>query len=100
MAKKKTIDENAVKHVAKLSRINLSKEEVNAYERQLAGILDYIDKLNELDTRDTPPTSHPLESLKNVFRKDMVRESLSAEGALKNAPAIKDNFFKVPKIIE
>ena len=100
MADKKTIDEKTVKHVARLSRINLSKEEVKLYQKQLGDILGYINKLDELDTKDTLPTSHPLESLKNVFRKDAVKKSLSAEDALENAPARKESFFKVPKIIE
>ena len=100
MAKKKTINEKTVKQVAKLSRIDLSKEEVGLYKRQLGDILGYINKLNELDTKDTLPTSHPLESLKNVFRKDKVKKALPAEDALKNAPERKNDLFKVPKIIE
>jgi aspartyl-tRNA(Asn)/glutamyl-tRNA(Gln) amidotransferase subunit C len=98
--KKKIIDEKTVKHVARLSRINLSKEEVALYQKQLGGILGYINKLSELDTTDTLPTSHPLENLKNVFRKDAIKKSLPAEGALKNAPARKNGLFNVPKIIE
>lgn len=100
MSNKKTIDETTVKHVARLSRIDLSEEEINLYQRQLADILDYINKLNELDTSNIPPTSHPLENLKNVFRKDVVRKSLPLEAIFKNAPNRKDNFFSVPKIIE
>lgn len=100
MPNKKTIDEKTVKHVARLSRIDLSGEEVKLYQRQLTDILGYINKLNELDTKGTLPTSHPLGNLKNVFRKDTVKKSLSAEDVLKNAPARKDDFFKVPKIIE
>jgi len=100
MPNKKTIDEKIVKRIARLSRINLSGEEVKLYQRQLTDILGYINKLNELDTKDTLPTSHPLGNLKNVFRKDAVKKSLSAGCVLKNAPARKDNFFKVPKIIE
>jgi len=100
MSDKKTIDEKTVKNVANLSRISLTDAEVRLYQKQLAGILDYINKLGEVDTSKTPPTSHPSENLKNVFRKDKVRKSLSAEDALRNAPKRKDNFFSVPKIIE
>ena len=100
MPDKKAIDEKTVEHVARLSRINLSKKELNLYQKQLGDILGYINKLNELDTKDTLPTSHPLGNLKNVFRRDVVKKSLSAEDVLKNAPARKDDFFKVPKIIE
>jgi len=100
MGKKKSIDEKAVKRVAALSRIELSREEVKKYSGQLADILEYIHKLNEVDSTDIPPMSHPLHSLKNVFRKDVVRKSLAPEEALQNAPKRIDNFFSVPKIIE
>ena len=100
MKDKKTIDEKAVERVAKLSRLRLSGRELALYQKQLTDILEYIDKLREVDTSNTPPTSHPLESLKNVFRKDAVRESLTQDAALSNAPNRKDNFFSVPKIIE
>ncbi len=100
MSDKKSIDEKTVKHAAKLSRLNLTAKEVSLYQRQLTDILGYINKLSEVDTSNTPPTSHPLESLKNVFRKDARKRSLPAENALQNAPKRKDNFFSVPKIIE
>lgn len=99
MLAKKTIDEKTVKHVARLSRIGLSEKELGLYQKQLADILGYIHKLNEVDTKDTLPTSHPLANLKNVFRKDRVRKSLPVEDVLQNAPNRKDNFFSVPKII-
>ncbi|MBL7155543.1 MAG: Asp-tRNA(Asn)/Glu-tRNA(Gln) amidotransferase subunit GatC [Candidatus Omnitrophica bacterium] len=97
---KQRIDKKTVRHVARLSRISLSGKEVALYQKQLADILDYINQLNKADTTGTPPTSHPLESLKNVFREDRVRKSLPAEKALQNAPERKDDFFSVPKIIE
>ena len=97
---KKVIDESTVSYIAKLSRIALSEDETSLYSKQLESILGYISKLSELDTKDTPPTSHPLDTLKNVFRKDAVKASLTQEESLKNAPNKKDNFFSVPKIIE
>ena len=100
MPDKKTIDEKAVRHVAMLSRIDLSTKEVDLYRKQLADILGYIQTLNEIDTSHTTPTSHPLANLKNVFRKDAVKKSLSAEDVFQNAPDRKGNLFKVPKIIE
>jgi len=96
----KIIDEKTVDYVAKLSRVSLSEKEIAQYSKQLEGILDYINKLNEIDTKKTPPTSHPLDSLKNVFRKDAVKKSLTQEESLKNAPNRKDDFFSVPRIIE
>ncbi len=100
MLRNKQIDKATVEYVAALARIVLSEKELEQYSRQLADILDYVAKLNKLDTSTTPPTSHPSEGLRNIFRKDVVKKSLSAEEALKNAPEKKDNFFSVPKIIE
>lgn len=94
------IDKKTVKHVALLSRLSLSDKELETYSQQLGAILSYIDKLNEIDTKNVHPTSHPLSTLKNVFRKDVLRLSLKAEEALKNAPAKEDDFFKVPQVIE
>ena len=96
----KTIDKATVKHVAFLSRLSLDDKELDTYSSQLASILLYIAKLNEVDTTNVPPTSHALATLKNVFRKDILKSSLEAEEALKNAPSKEGNFFKVPQIIE
>jgi aspartyl-tRNA(Asn)/glutamyl-tRNA(Gln) amidotransferase subunit C len=95
-----TIDRGAVKHVALLSRLALDDAQIASYSGQLEGILSYISKLNELDTKDTPPTSHALSTLKNVFRKDAVKPSLEVEDVLLNAPSREGDFFKVPNVIE
>jgi len=100
MSKKNIIDDKIVKHVARLSRLELSEKEIKLYSGQLAKIISYIDKLNEVDISNTTPTSHPLENLKNVFRKDVVKKSLSIDEALKNAPKRHGDFFSVPKILE
>ncbi len=99
MADKKTIDDKTVKRVSVLSRINLTEGELGIYRTQIADILGYVSKLNELDTSKISPTSHPLKDLRNVFRKDAAKKSLTAEEALQNAPKRKDDFFSVPKII-
>ena len=96
----KAIDAKTVKHVAHLSRLELSAKELDEYSGQLASILSYISKLNEIDTKGVLPTSHPLATLKNVFRKDVLKKSLGTDEALKNAPAKEGDFFKVPQIIE
>ena len=87
-----------IDYIANLARLELSAEEKKDFARQLAGILDYINKLNELDVAQVKPTSHVL-PLKNITRQDMVKSSLKPEEALKNAPAKEENFFKVPKVI-
>ena len=88
-----------VEHVARLARLELTKEEKEQMRAQLDSILSYIEKLNELDTSAVEPTSHVL-PMKNVFREDEVRPSLSQEEALANAPDRQDLFFRVPRILE
>ena len=93
------ITKEQIQHIAVLSRLNLSEEEKDLYGSQLSSILDYVDQLNELDTRETEPTSHVL-SLSNVMRDDVLKSSLPGEEALKNAPSRSENFYRVPRIIE
>ena len=95
-----SIDKSTVKHVAHLSRLELDDKELAAYSSQLASVLSYISKLNEIDTTKVAPTSHAISGLKNVFRKDVLKPSLGTEEALKNAPSKEGNFFKVPQVIE
>ena len=93
------ITKEQIQHIAVLSRLNLSEEEKDLFGSQLSSILDYMDQLNELDTRETEPTSHVL-SLSNVMRDDVLTSSLLGEEALKNAPSHSQNFYRVPRIIE
>lgn len=88
-----------VEYVARLARLKLTHDEKEKYARQLGDILNYINKLNELDTSKVEPTSHVI-SLSNVFREDKVRESLPAEEILSNAPQKSRGFFRVKKVIE
>lgn len=88
-----------VEYVARLARLKLSEEEIEKYSQQLAKILEYINKLNELDTSKTPPTYHVL-PLTNVFRDDKVRPSLAKEEILSNAPESEEGYFKVKRVIE
>lgn len=99
MKKKKVIDEKTVERVAELARIRLSGKEKRLYRDQLAAVLSYIEKLDKVDSSNIPPTSHPLGNLRNVFRKDEVRKSLTSKEALQNAPRKDRDFFSVPKII-
>jgi aspartyl-tRNA(Asn)/glutamyl-tRNA(Gln) amidotransferase subunit C len=87
-----------VRQVAHLARLSLAEDEVELFTRQLNDILNYVEKLNELDTTDVPPMAHVLE-LHNAFREDEVTDSLPVEEALANAPAQQRNSFTVPKII-
>ena len=96
MAKK--IDESQVRKVARLSRLELTEAEVEEFADQLSAILDYVEKMNELDTEDVQPLAHCL-PVSNIFRPDCVKESLGTEKTLANAPQRDGEFFKVPKIM-
>ena len=87
-----------VKQVAGLARLSLAEAEVELFTQQLNNVLNYVEKLNELDTTDVPPMAHVLE-LNNAFREDEVQDSLPLEDALANAPDRQRNSFAVPKII-
>ena len=91
------ISKEDVKHVAKLAELDFSDSEVEKITPQLDKILGHVANISKVDTAAIPPTSHTLE-IKNVFREDTVRESLSKEDALLNAPEEMDGGFKVPKI--
>ena len=93
---KKKID---IEYIANLARLRLSEDEVKCFSGQLGDVISYIEKLNKVDTSDVPPTTHPL-LLKNVFREDVVKDSLPLDKVLTNAPKRKSSFFKVPKVIE
>lgn len=92
------ITKKEVEHVALLARLELTEDEKETYTKQLNSILEYVNKLEDLDTSNVEPTNHVL-PLKNVFREDVAKEGLSQEKALENAPSKEDGFFKVPKII-
>lgn len=93
------IDKEQVMKVAKLARLELTEAEVEEFTGQLRAILDYVAKMNELDTSNVEPLAHCL-PVSNVFREDAAKESLGAEKALANAPDRDGDFFKVPKILD
>lgn len=93
-----SISKKEVEHVANLARLELSEAEANTYTEQLSAILNFSQKLNELDTDNVEPTSQVLD-MANVLRKDEGRPSISREKALKNAPEEEDGQFSVPPIL-
>jgi aspartyl-tRNA(Asn)/glutamyl-tRNA(Gln) amidotransferase subunit C len=93
------IDRKQVQKVAKLARLELTDAEVEEFTGQLGAILEYIQKINGLDTQNVEPLAHCL-PISNVLRDDCVRESLGTEKALANAPERDEMFFKVPKILD
>jgi aspartyl-tRNA(Asn)/glutamyl-tRNA(Gln) amidotransferase subunit C len=91
------IGEADVRYVAKLARLHLEQDEVARMTGELAKILTHIDKMSELDIADVPPTAHVLD-LVNVDRTDKPRPSWPRDEALKNAPAVTDDAFRVPRM--
>jgi aspartyl-tRNA(Asn)/glutamyl-tRNA(Gln) amidotransferase subunit C len=91
------ISKEEVLKIAKLSKLVLSKEEIEKYSSQLRDILHYVELLNQIDTSNVEPTTRII-PISNVFREDEVKEGLDIEDVLVNAPDKKDNMFKVPKI--
>lgn len=93
------ITREQVEHVARLARLGLTEAEKEAFTGQLSRILEHIQAMNALDTRDVPPTFHVL-PLQNVLRPDEPHESLPQSVALANAPQAEAGAVKVPKITE
>jgi aspartyl-tRNA(Asn)/glutamyl-tRNA(Gln) amidotransferase subunit C len=93
------IDRNEVLHVANLARLELQEDEVDRLASQLSAILDYVDKLGELDLEGVEPMAH-VHEIVNAFREDEPAPSLPRDEVLANAPEAEGSCFKVPKVIE
>ncbi len=91
------IGEDDVRYVARIARLRLTDEEVGRMTGELARILEHIGKMAELDVSDVPATAHVLDVV-NVTRPDEVTPGLSREAALRNAPAVADHCFRVPRM--
>ncbi len=91
------IAEDDVRYVARLARLRLEQDEVARTTGELAKILAHIDKMAELDISDVPPTAHVLD-VTDVTRPDKPQQSLPREEALRNAPAVADDCFRVPRM--
>ena len=100
MSDKEGFSKEILEHVSKLALLDLTEEEKDRFSEQLSDLLNYFKKLNDLDTSNVEPMTHPIEGLKNVFREDVSGESLSNEEALKNAKHTKDGHFKTPRILK
>jgi len=93
------IDLKTVHYVASLARIHLSSEESNTLTSELSKILAYFESLNKIDTEKIEPTSHAI-PMKNVFRSDVVKPSLSQEEVLTMAPKRQGPFIPVLRVID
>ena len=91
-----TITDETIEYVSILAKLELSDEERGQARKDMSRMLDYIGKLNELDTSSVEPLSHVL-PVQNVFREDVVTNGDGSENTLKNAPEEKNSMFIVPK---
>jgi aspartyl-tRNA(Asn)/glutamyl-tRNA(Gln) amidotransferase subunit C len=89
---------NDLEKIAQLARLTLKKGEKEKFLDQVNQILQYVEKLNEVDTEGVEPLSHSMD-LVNVMREDKEKPSLSQKEALANAPSKNDKFFRVPKVV-
>lgn len=93
------IDKGQVDHIAQLARLDFNEEQLELFVSQLNAILDYFDKLQDLDTSTIEPTSHAV-ALQNALRTDSVKSFDENDLLLQNAPSAENKCFKVPKVIE
>lgn len=93
------ISDETIEYVGILAKLELSEEEREQAKKDMGSMLDYIDKLGELDTTDVEPMSHVF-PVHNVFREDVVTNGDMHEDILRNAPGEKDGMFIVPKTFE
>jgi aspartyl-tRNA(Asn)/glutamyl-tRNA(Gln) amidotransferase subunit C len=93
------ISDETIEYVGILAKLELSEEDKKKAKADMGNMLDYIDKLNELDTKDVEPMAH-IFPVNNVFREDVVMNEDDRDNILLNAPEKKDGAFKVPKTVE
>jgi aspartyl-tRNA(Asn)/glutamyl-tRNA(Gln) amidotransferase subunit C len=96
------ITEQEVRRVAELANLALTPDEIARMAQDMSGILEHMDKLNELDTSNVEPMSQVLYGTvdESTLREDIEREPLSNADAVANAPLAGQGYFKVPKVIE
>lgn len=93
------INDETIDYVGILAKLELSPQEKEQAKTDMGRILDYIDKLGELDTTGVEPMSHVF-PVQNVFREDVVTNGDESKATLQNAPGMKQNMFKVPRTVE
>ena len=93
------IDKKEVRHVAALARLKMDEQDLDSYGKDLADILGYVAKLDEIDTSGVDPTAQVI-SMDSPFRDDELSRSFSHVQSLKNAPQREGFYFQVPQVIE
>jgi aspartyl-tRNA(Asn)/glutamyl-tRNA(Gln) amidotransferase subunit C len=92
------LSDKDVRHVARLSALEISDNEIDALRETLGDILEYVNTLSSVPTQGVEPTSH-VHGVVNAFRDDIIKDSLSVEDVERNAPDFAGNSFRVPRII-
>lgn len=96
------ISRDDVAHLARLARLNLNEDELSHYAEQIAGIVEHVAAIGEVDTQGVSPLCHPTENVDgrvSVMREDVVIPTLTAEQALDQAPEVAEERFQVPQIL-
>jgi len=99
MKKISNLSEEEVKHVAKLAKLTLTEEEIKKFQSQLSEVLNYVDVLKKLETKEIEPTSQ-VTGLENIFREDQTGQSLSAKEVLANAKKKNNGLFVIKAIFK
>lgn len=94
-----SVDNNTVRHIARLARIAVKDEELDGLSRELSAILDWVEQLDAVDTREVPPMTRVV-AMTLKQRPDEVTDGGDAEALLTNAPRAEDGYFVVPKVVE
>lgn len=93
------VDETTVRRIARLARIKITDEEAKGLEKELSGLLDWVEQLKQVDTAGVEPMTRVVaQELK--MREDVVTDGAKADDIVANAPATEDHFFVVPKVVE
>jgi aspartyl-tRNA(Asn)/glutamyl-tRNA(Gln) amidotransferase subunit C len=93
------VDETTVRRIARLARIKITDEEAKSLEKELSQILNWVEQLDEIDTKDVEPMTRVVaQELKK--RKDEVTDGEIADDVIRNAPMADDHFYVVPKVVE
>jgi len=93
-----SITEETVRHIAKLAAIELTGDDVVVAREKLGAMLDYMEILNKVDTKNVEPTLH-IHDIENVLSEDIILESLSAAQIETMSPQFRDGYFKVPRMV-
>lgn len=93
------VNKELIQKLAELSKLDISEQEQESLKSDLSKIVGFVEKLNELDLEDVEPLQYITDE-KNVLRPDKVKQEITKEEALKNAPVHDSDYFKVPKVLK